>query len=287
MNKNMSRDFNKHPVFLNRDQIVDICAPLKKMDITYFCHVNINEKGEFSGISNNPEFAEHYIKNEYYNADIHLTSKELGGYILWDALPKCGQTEQMDQEAQQFGLRHTFTIVKENEKTKDYFHFATHLNQDWFNQVYLTNLDLLNNFSEYFKEKIQQSKMLSIAYDYTFVPNEEDAEFCIQLDEFLPMREKRLEIVNLLNGENGQVKNIISPETVIIHRQTGKILRLAPQQMRCLTLLIAGKTSKEIGIALGISYRTVEHYIHRIRGILGCKSSKEVIASYSVFGAGS
>lgn len=280
----MSKDLNKHPVFTDKDQIVEICAPLNKLDITYFCHVNINEEGHFSGISNNPEFADHYIKNKYYNADIHLASNELGGYVLWDTLPKCGETQRMDKEAEGFGVKHTFTIVKEHEKTKDYFHFATHLDQDWYNQVYLSNLDLLGNFADYFKEKIKQSKMLAIAYDYTFAPSKEEAKFCLKgLDEFLKMSEKSIEVKNSLDENFHQIKNIIPAHAAIMHRQSGKVLRLAPQQMRCLTLLLSGKTSKEIGQVLGISYRSVEHYIQRIRRILGCKNSKEVIAAYSIF----
>jgi hypothetical protein len=68
----MSNNFKKHPIFNNKDQIVDICSPLKKLDITYFSHANVNQSGEFSGICNNTEFAEHYLRKKYYNADIHF-----------------------------------------------------------------------------------------------------------------------------------------------------------------------------------------------------------------------
>lgn len=275
----MSKNFKKHPVFSNKDQIINICAPLKKLDITYFCHVNINEKGQFSGLSNNPEFADHYVKNKYYNADIHLSAHELGGYIIWDGLPKCGETERMDQEAQQFGVCHSFTIVKENERTSDYYHFATHLNHDWFNQVYLANLDLLERFSEYFKETVLQSKMLSVAYDYTFTPSKEKSKFCLQgLDEFLNLEERRLAVKNSIGDNTAKIIG-----QAVIHKETGKILTFAPQQMRCLALLLSGKSSKEIGLALDLSYRSVEHYVERIRKILGCKNSKEVMATYSIF----
>lgn len=281
----MTKSFNTHPVFNFKDQIVNICEPLKKLDITYFCHVNINKHGAFSGINNNPEFANHYIKNQYYNVDIHLTSGALGDYVIWDLLPKTGKTQQMDKEAQTFGVNHTFTITKKNAKETDYFHFATHLHQDWFNQTYLSNLDLLEQFSEYFKEKVHHSKMLATAYDFTFSPKEK-AQFCVEDLQLFLLDNKRMEIKKSLTDDLDdlfiQKLRTETHNQNIKHKESGKILTLAPQQTRCLSLLLAGKSSKEIGLALGLSHRSVEHYIQRVRKILNCKNSKEVLASYSL-----
>jgi len=45
-------------------------------------------------------------------------------------------------------------------------------------------------------------------------------------------------------------------------------------------LLAQGKSAKEIAQQLDISYRTVEGYIEKIMELLGCTSSKELIALY-------
>jgi shikimate kinase len=48
----------------------------------------------------------------------------------------------------------------------------------------------------------------------------------------------------------------------------------------CLKLLVQGKTAKEIAQDMHISYRTVEDYIAKTIELLGCTSSKELIALY-------
>jgi DNA-binding CsgD family transcriptional regulator len=190
-----------------------------------------------------------------------------------------GVTEQMSKEASQLGVNHSFTMVKKHEKSCDYYHFATHSNQDGFIQVYLSNLDVLDRFIEYFHEKIRQSKMLLIAYDYTFEHKQEISKPSLQdLDKFLSLEQKASEVKNELGSETKQplVRSVI-------HKESGKILTLASQQARCLALLLSGKSSKEIGLALNLSYPSVEHYIERIRKILDCRNSKEVLAQYSIF----
>ena len=66
----------------------------------------------------------------------------------------------------------------------------------------------------------------------------------------------------------------------IIHKETKIPIFLAKQQSICLTLLMQGKTAKEIALAMNLSYRTVQHYLARIRQILGCASSRELILLY-------
>jgi DNA-binding CsgD family transcriptional regulator len=56
---------------------------------------------------------------------------------------------------------------------------------------------------------------------------------------------------------------------------------LSSRENQCLFFIIRGKTAKEIGNILGISYRTVEEYTQSIKNKLNCKSKHELIA-YSI-----
>ncbi len=67
---------------------------------------------------------------------------------------------------------------------------------------------------------------------------------------------------------------------VFYHKKLHTPIVLAKQQAMCLRLLAQGKTSKEIAREMNISYRTVENYITKIMELLGCTSSKELIALY-------
>lgn len=69
-------------------------------------------------------------------------------------------------------------------------------------------------------------------------------------------------------------------DLIFFHKTLHIPVRLSDQQAACLKLLAQGKTSKEIARALGISNRTVEHYMAKTMELLGCSSSKELIALY-------
>lgn len=69
-------------------------------------------------------------------------------------------------------------------------------------------------------------------------------------------------------------------DMVLYHYQTHQPVQLTEQQAICLKLLAQGKSAKEIGITLDISYRTVEGHLSKTMELLGCGSSKELISLY-------
>lgn len=69
-------------------------------------------------------------------------------------------------------------------------------------------------------------------------------------------------------------------ELIFFHKKTHIPTRISDQQAICIKLLAQGKTSKEIAKEINISYRTVEGHIANAMELLGCSSSKELIALY-------
>lgn len=66
----------------------------------------------------------------------------------------------------------------------------------------------------------------------------------------------------------------------VTHKTLKQLVYLTLQQGKCLKLLMQGKSAKSIALEMKLSYRTVEHYLEKLRQILGCKSNKELIVSY-------
>lgn len=66
----------------------------------------------------------------------------------------------------------------------------------------------------------------------------------------------------------------------LIHKRLNRPIYLSSQQSKCLTILMKGKSAKEIAIEMKLSHRTIEHYIASLKEILGCTSSKDLITSY-------
>ena len=73
---------------------------------------------------------------------------------------------------------------------------------------------------------------------------------------------------------------IAEKDRIVFHKSLHTPIRLSEQQAACLMLVAQGKTSKEIASQLNISPRTAEGYLAQIMELLGCASSKELIALY-------
>jgi len=89
-------------------------------------------------------------------------------------------------------------------------------------------------------------------------------------------------IVTLASSDNISSADIKvnKKDKSLFHRQTHSLVELTNQQAVCLKLLAQGKSSKEIARDLDISHRTVEGNLAKVMEILGCISSKELIALY-------
>lgn len=279
----MKNKIHTHPSLCFAQDITDICRPITQLDISYFAHVHIDSNAQFSAITNNPGFTEHYLKNRYYNADIHMAEKtQPFNYVIWDALELSGASKKINQEAAEFGIKHVFTIMRQGIKGHDYFHFATHHSSPFINQVYISQLDLLNLFISHFINNIHCSKALSSAYDLKFsLDTNNAAGFTTR--QHNPAHEIEKMRANFILGLNGN-KGIDdeNQKKLIVNRLTSESVSLPPQLYKCLGLLLEGLTAKNIAIRLNLSQRTVENYIFKIRKIIGSKSSKEILASYYI-----
>lgn len=271
-----------HPSVLNADCLRAICKPLNKLNISYFSHVNIDKEGQFSALTNNPEFHTHYLENSYYHADIHLS--ELGQsskLIIWDALGFDGISQKMDDDAEAFNIRHTFTIVEKNSFGDNYYHFSTHIRDGSFNQIYLSNLDLLNMFIKHFNSTIGQSKELSKAYDIKFTIDQNEAAYSIGEFQHLEIiRSDFMREISLNSAVEMETRRIFKNSTFLIHKDTHRAVSLSKQQTRCLLLLMQGFTATETANQMNLSHRTINHYLENLRDKLGCRNGKELIAAY-------
>ena len=249
-----------HPALIHAHDVSDICRPLHLLNISSFSHVRIDNEGKFCGISNNPDFHVHYVKNHYYNADIHLArNNELGKFILWDALSCTGDTEQMNQDAVDFGVQHTFTIIDKNVTGKNYYHFSTHLHDKTINQEYLRNFELLKLFILHFNEKVKESKVLTSSYDVKYEIDKK-ADFIVHSEDNLITGNIRLEFLRALKINSSSIGN-----------------QLSLREFEILSWLHQGKTLCQIASILGVRQITINKHIANI---------KEKTKSYTQFQLG-
>jgi DNA-binding CsgD family transcriptional regulator len=60
--------------------------------------------------------------------------------------------------------------------------------------------------------------------------------------------------------------------------RTPSPVRLTPRQLECLTRIAAGETSAEIAAALGLSKRTIDHYVTHACARLGVRNRAQAVA---------
>lgn len=237
-----------HPTLIYAEDIKAICKPLQLLEISTFSHVRIDGEGKFAAISNNPAFHEHYIQNQYYNADIHMANQiEMGKYVLWDAIACDGKTDKLNKEAEDFGVKHSFTIIEKNGKNKDYYHFSTHTD-DSINQVYLGNLDILKLFVLSFQEKINQSKMLSHAYNIQYSIERNLSDFSIN-----PVVNNRKQFLESLRFSLPDFSSEITP-----------------RELEIFSWFHHGKTQGQIADILGLKEITIKKHLENLKKKTGC-----------------
>jgi len=259
----MTDSIISHPTITYANDVVEICKPLLNLNISYFSHVLIHKDKTFSAIGTCPANSEHYLRKKYYNHDIHMANLDNNEkHIVWDSIQLSGESAQMLKESDEMGHQHIFTMVEKNEVGTNYFHFATHLQDERINQVYISNLDILATFTEYFREMVSKSIELKKCYDIKFKLDQPNAQ--------------NFKIHNLDNLENSRRQLLLE-----IHKHTKPDFinfksKLSQREMDCLNSLIRGRTAKETAVLLKISYRTVESHLENIKFKLGFKYKREI-----------
>lgn len=213
-----------------------------------------------------------------------MAGNKFGNHVLWDAIERSGKTAKMHQEAAHFGLQHTFTIIKKSKNGTDYYHFGNNDSSQMINLVYLSNFELLERFILYFKEQVNGSKELLQAYSIQFQISNHAKGYETAPDRkyiITPNKKKSFIKDTQLNNTNPyNPMALFNERLTLIHKDHGQVVVLPPQKTNTLLLLMTGHSIKKIAIILGLSPRTVEHYVENLRDVLGCQNSKELIAFY-------
>jgi len=252
----MTHKIDKHPSVIHQQDLAEICKPLRKLNISYFSHVNVKDK-QFSALTNNPGFHSHYLKNKHYNADIHLASDDsIKDYFMWDLVERRGSDLEIDLEAADFGVKHIFTIIEKSANGNDYYHFATDMMDEAVNHTYLTKIDLLKLFIIHFNNSINTSKHLKNGYDIKFVLDDESAEFNYYLNSNNISADNRESFINDLS---------IYHNLTLSNRKI-----LSAKQLQILFWLDKGKTLYDISRILGIAEVTINKHVADIKEKTGC-----------------
>ena len=251
----------EHPSFRLADEFKNICNPLEQFGICHFSHVSVNNEGQFSLISQNPAFLQHYIESSYYHFDvIQFMPQSHEHYLIRDLQSVSGRTKQLQIDFNAHGFGHAFTIVKSSTEQTDFYNFAARLGNSAINEQYLQKLHDLKQFIYYFHNKVNTHKELAQAYGYQLSLRSNQSGFQINTN----LKEQSLSL--------DPTSRIYIP-----NRNTYLTLR----EYECLSWLAKGKTQEQIALILNISLRTIKAHILQIREKLGCVNQFQLGVVYA------
>ena len=264
-------NINKHPILTHANDIREICKPLLQFGIHDFCFSVVSNDNQLSSIGTNPKYCHHYLSNQYYNDDIYVNDKEClfrdeKQYIFWDMQVSSHDLDSLKHLSSDFGVHHVFTIT--NPKTVDnsiqYFHFSTNNENNNLNDFYKSNIEFLNTFGLYFKEKLLNHKELRLALSLKHTLSQRPIQ--------PPQSEQVVKAIKTIKPK----KIVIGPTRAV---------SITEKELECIKWLHLGKSANLTAQILGISPRTVEQRVNSVKNKLNCHSMYQLgekVAEYEL-----
>ena len=257
---NFENLIKQHPSFVYTEELKRLCQPLQLLNITTFNHVRMHNAHQFTAIITNPECVKNYLEKAYFNVEIFAAPKHchLKNTIMWDQLSLKGKALEMMIDAEAFGYRHIFTIIREQGTCTDYYYFGTHLLLPAINQWYINHYDLLEKFIDYYEDEISKRPHLQYAHQCPiYLGKTHTEDWLSSAFEPLPNAKKVSDFLKQLPSK--------------------AIISFTRREQDIIPLLLQSLTNKQIAKALNLSYRTIDEYIVNLKRKLKVKNKNQLI----------
>jgi DNA-binding CsgD family transcriptional regulator len=275
---NYERAINMHKLVLKENDIFltsstiinELCRPLGKLGIDYFTYLKNFKDGSQVNLSNSARWIEHYYNFKLYNTSWFESHPENydSGYIIW---PSESNLEVFKHGRDYFDSGNGITIIKKSDLYIEFFFFSGSNRNKWLNNIYINNIDVLKNFTLYFKDKLKD------------IIDEADKSRILIPHNNRDRVVEEIEVLDLYQKELFELKSIITGKDVIDGEFTNSPVNrnivglLTPREIEVVKSMLNGKTAKETAKQLAIAPKTVENHIDKIREKLRCRNKFELV----------
>lgn len=238
-----NKDFSPH-----LENISDIL--LKNLDIHFFEYTRLYKTGSRFYISNNQNWFEYFIANNFQDDDDY--NQILWGgikrkYTLWTGLPDNEVLSGYFKNNMWNGLIYS---LKNNENYIDLFSFSSTIENKHVNNLYINNKDIIKKVVIIFKNEIHKNLPLG------------DDKFLLKTHD-----RKNLSVDNTSLISSEMIDNFYKQTKVgrYYFNMEGLEFYLTRMEFMCLTLMSQGNSIKEVANKCSISPRTVESHVNSIK----------------------
>jgi len=257
----MAKSFDNFVTIKGLDSIKSICNPLKAVGINIFHHDITFGKGEISMLTTEPEIFKLYYQKRIPAICTDNNGRTIKPGIYTDEILVKNYKDcavAFPPYVSKFNpITKKLIFIIENERDCQHsYSLCPEYNGADYSHWLINNITSIKNLIEHYK---------ILAKDIIHDAKQNKNRFTLPF----------------FTESSDKFENPICESGVkIFHRENSIPIHLSKQQSLCLWFLMQGKSAKEIGIAMRLSFRTVEHYLARIRKLLDCRSNKDLIISY-------
>jgi DNA-binding CsgD family transcriptional regulator len=248
------------------DKLITICEPLFASKITTFAYFRFFENGRYLYLCNDAKWVEYCLQNVQDNntalgQEICHAKQDEFYCFLWPTTPK----DELLTALYNFDIWNGLSIFKKLQDSVELWGFASSRESHFMPNFYINNIENLKDFTRLFNQKAKilidttdQNKLAIYKNAVHDSYNFNDPYISKQINSFILATDIKKYPIITSKGE----------------------VFLSMRERQCLNYLSFGKTAKEIGKELNISYRSVELYLQNVKSKLGYSKKSEVIAAY-------
>ena len=257
-----------HLTFTAANEVDEICQPLfKYYGITNFFYLRVYDTNHAYLLINNREYVQYHIQKEYMVTP-PIPENMLSKNFMFLALPdQFGPYNQLYYEARSlFNIDNIIYFIERFDNYYDSYAFSSTPNNPEIINFYLNNIDILDKFKYYFKEKA--AKLIEQAEkDKTLLPVH-------MRPNFGGLNQKSA------TGSNGkkEILNQLAVHRYMVNAKNKKYY-FTKREMDCMRQLQQGHTLKEIAKLMAISPRTVEYYLDNVKDKLNIRRKSEILTA--------
>lgn len=237
-----------HISMTTSSEVCEICKPLfNSTPISYFHYSRIYDDGTMASTVTSPRWHKHFLDNDFHLHSSHLITPGL-------CLTTVNDDYQVEvRDARLFNLHNKFEVTERCDGYYELFGYALPTEKSELINFYFNNLDILKKFNVYYKDKVSD-----------LFKNIDMADRRIVLNDFETIQS---DITNPNQHNIDEAKKLFMPQNN---------LDLTNREKECFQLTLAGNSAKQISLQLGISPKTVEFHIKRLKTKINCQKRSEL-----------
>lgn len=249
------------PVHLYRNKVQKFCDPLlTHFGINHFYYYRLLDDGQIFSVSNHCEWMERYCfdRSIFTNNPYLKTSKNFSNNAYFHELVDDESMHECLAAARKCRVFPYFQFIEKREGYTEGYGFGLVENTPQIKAAILYEMPLLKDFCLSFKKEFKSTLI-----------NAEELQVNIA-------KEVGPQFYSVTPNFSSQVN-----KKVFLKEISSELATLSPQEWSVLQQWRHGYSAKEVAFQLGLSKRTVEHYIDSIKFKLDCSTRGEVNQRFS------